>query len=384
MRRMLFLLVTTTLGVIAAPAIEVVEGDAPLGVGTGVTKSIAPPGETVPKECVSDYAGNFGIAVEMAPIWTPFRNVVTGAGSDSADMDMEEPVAFKNPKAFSGSSGSGGGAGSGAGVAAGGAAASPKQPKPTPTPASNDALSGGHGGGHEGMVMAEGVIRAPVIPTDAVFGGPDTTVTVKSTRYTTKTYTVSRLSSPVASAISDTPTRYSAPAGNVIKAAVIRQIEDGQVQVPHVPTEITLKPTQTPFAPLSSGQQRISQIGDGQIQNNAPKATAAPGYAGAASAPKATAAGGAGPAPQAAPAPPAAPAPKPAPLPAAAPAPMGGMEHGGHNMVKRQVREFCPKKDSLGMSLKGSVLKDSLNRTGYAAGNMQFQFVSLLTLNDCR
>jgi hypothetical protein len=364
MRGTLFLLATAVIAVSAVPpkdtalpkdaaAPKKADTAAAAGVGTGITKAIAPPGEQIPKDCVSDYAGNFGIAVEMAPIWTPFRNVDDGSMGSNSNMQGLDEMDFAST-----------GSGSNVGVAP--KAPSPKQPgsgsavAPAAAGMSGAAAHGSHDMAGGAKAVVSGVMRAPAAALDEA--GPDVTVTVRATRFTTKTYTVSKIGSAVPK-----PAKYDAAAGNVVKAAVIRQIGDGQIQMPHIQTEITLKPTASAFAPLSSGAPRISQIGDGQVQNIAPASAKPAVYQ---SSPKATSA----PAPAKVAAPPAAAAPPPAAAAAPASPAMAGMDHGGHSKLrKRQTREFCPKKDTLGMTLKGSVLKDKLNRIGYAAGNMQFQ-----------
>jgi len=299
-------------GVLGSPIPDEAGQKPPSGVGTGVTIAIAPPGGS-PPGCVSNWNGDFGIAAINISTFNQFF-----------DNDLQVPA---NP----GKMGSAGNLNLGSFWEA----PSPDQALVAPTAQITN--------------MAK-FINAKA-PADL-----DSTITVKSTRTHTRTVTVQSNIRPKAASVAPTPqpTRDSSAdykAGGKVKAAVLYQIGDGQVQAPIKPAPIPLAPKKTPdaFAPLPTGAPRVSQIGDGQIQAPTGKPARLPAPSGPA--PK-------GPAPKG---------------PAAGPPSMNGMA-SMPGMMKRAANYCTGGSKPVRMKLSNGILKDQNGRTGYIADNRQFQF----------
>jgi hypothetical protein len=281
----------------------------PSGIGTGVTALIAPPGGS-PPGCITNFNGDFGIAAVNISTFKEFFEADMGVPAAAVPhlgrltynmlMDNQANKAFAPPAPV---------------------VHTVKAPKVT------------------GIARLLNVGKAD--------SDSDETVTIRSTRTHTRTVTMRASKAPKPAVLTPSkPTPEAAPnagagagadagqykAGGKIKAAIMYQISDGQVQAPLKPAPIPLpapKPTSGPYAPLAPDSPgRISQIGDGQIQ---------------------------------------APTGKPAHKAAA---PKGGMD--GMAMRKRAAN-FCAGGKPVKMKLTDGVLKDSTGRTGYVADNRQFQ-----------
>jgi hypothetical protein len=323
----------------------------PKGVGTGVTIAIAPPGGS-PPGCLTTYKGDFAIAaINMTSLKQFFDKDLLGSGASDGASAIGDSLGSMGDNSMGGMSDIG------ANSAVKESSAAPK-------------VTG----------LARLIDVAKAVP------DPEVTVTVRSTRTSTVTVKSAKASvKPAVSSVDASPTSGSDyAAGGKVKAAVLYQIGDGQVQAPTKATPIplpTTKPTSGPFAPLPASAPRVSQIGDGQIQ--APVGGGKPAAAKPAGAspnsPKSPSSGSA-PAPAAA-----APAAAgghagmdmgPAPAAAQAPAAAGGhagMDMSSHNMVKRATSYCNAASKPVRMTLKDGVLKDQNGRTGYIADNRQFQ-----------
>jgi hypothetical protein len=290
----------------------------PSGIGTGVTALIAPPGGS-PPGCITNFNGDFGIAAVNISTFKEFF-----------DADMSAPAA---------------------GV--------PHLGRLT----YNMLMDNQANGGFAPPARVVETVQAPKVTGKAKLlnvgkapSDDDETVTVRSTRTHTRTVTMRASKGPKPAILTPSkPTPQAAPgvgagpvaeagageykAGGKIKAAIMYQISDGQVQAPLKPAPIPLpapKPTSGPFAPLApDAPGRISQIGDGQIQ--APTGKPARVVSG--------------------------PAPKGA-------APKGGMDNMA---MRKRAANFCAGGKPVKMKLTDGVLKDSTGRTGYVADNRQFQ-----------
>lgn len=374
------LLIISALGGVIASPLQA-EQKAPSGIGTGVTIAIAPPGGS-PAGCVTDYNGHFAIAAINATNFKEvFGNGMQGGNTELKDGGSDNMVAMGAPPAAKGK------------------AAKAVDPAPRVT----------------------GIAR--LLNHAKAAQDEDITITVRMTRTHIRTVTVQSNLGKGKPAMASRPTEAAPPPtfkGDKVKAAVLYQIGDGQVQAPVKPIPIPLpapKTSNKPFAPLASNAPgKISQIGDGQIQapTGTPKpARARPGPKGPAggASPKGPAgdsfglgpAGdsfGPGPAGPAAPKRPAsgssgsAPAGDSfglgpamdsllgpdlmAPPPPAAGPPAGGSMagmsgHGGHSKRAANKPSFCAGGKPVRLTLTGGILKDQDGRTGYIADNRQFQ-----------
>lgn len=329
-----WLIVGALSSVIANPLPAEKQQNPPSGIGTGVTIAIAPPGGS-PSGCVTDYKGHFAIAAINVTSYKQFD--VQGGKGDLKDGGMDNMAGMEASPV-------------GKGKAAKAAAPTPK---------------------------VTGVAR--LLNVNKAAQEEDITITVRSTRTHTRTVTVqSNLGKGKPAVAVPKPTPAPAPvpvaeapssfkAGGKVKAAVLYQIGDGQVQAPVKPVAIPLPAPQTSnsaFAPIASDAPKISQIGDGQIQ--APTGTPKAAKAGSGAAPK-------GPSGGSSPKGPAAAGPDLSGPPPAGGSMAGMSGHGGHMKRAANKPSYCAGGKPVKLTLTGGILKDQDGRTGYIADNRQFQ-----------